>query len=56
MNKRCTNCDRFPFCNYDYNTCLIAYIKRFGNPQGPINDSIKDYWIKRQTKNIKKSI
>ena len=53
-DKRCTNCGRFPFCNYDYNTCLIAYIKRFGNPQGPINDSVKDYWIKRENKEVKK--
>lgn len=53
MNKRCTNCDRFPFCNYDYTSCLVPYIQRFGNPQGPIN--IKDYWIKRHNKGINKN-
>lgn len=50
-NKRCTNCGRFPLCPYDYTTCLIPYIARFGYPQGP-SDTIKDYWLPRNT-NIK---
>lgn len=46
MNKRCTNCDRFPFCQVQ-NLCIYN-----------ATDSTKsyvDYWIKRQDKEINKN-
>lgn len=43
MNKKCTNCNRFPLCIYQ-NDCIIS--KDFKDNVAHYNQ-IKNYWIKR---------
>lgn len=45
IKRKCTNCDRFPFCDYQ-EYCIY-------NSQD-LTKSYLDYWIKRQDKNITK--
>ena len=44
-DKRCTNCDRFPFCDF-YQFCVFSSNKSTCKK--------KDYWIKRENKEVRK--
>lgn len=44
--RSCTNCDRFPFCDYQSKCKFCNY--------RILNNQVEDYWIKRQNKEVKK--
>lgn len=45
MNKRCTNCDRFPFCE-------IQKLCIWNKDNRDLTQTYLDYWIKRENKGV----
>lgn len=54
MNKRCTNCGRFPFCDYQDKCTKNGEEYRVELLPNHDQKFYKDYWIIRENKEVKK--